>query len=68
MALHTELDIFRACFDLAGEAVDVVLQMRRDVKPVLGRTIEFENWHLYRHQRTGNTKGTITWMEWKKIL
>lgn len=39
MALHTDTDIYRAIFDLAGEAVDVVLQMRRDVKPVLGRTI-----------------------------
>lgn len=39
MALHTETDIYRAIFDLAGEAADVILQMRRDVKPVFGKTI-----------------------------
>lgn len=29
---------------------------------------KFENWHLYHYQVTGNAKGTITWMEWKKIF
>lgn len=27
-----------------------------------------ENWHLYRYEQTGNTKGTVKWMRWRKVL
>jgi hypothetical protein len=39
VALHTETAIYRAIFDLTGEAAEVIRQMRRDIKPVFGRTI-----------------------------
>ncbi len=39
MALHTELEIYRSCYDLLGEAVDAVLQMRKDLKPIIGKGI-----------------------------
>ena len=36
MAIHTELDIYKAAYDLLGVAVDAVSNMRRDAKPVVG--------------------------------
>lgn len=54
MALHTELDIYRSCYDLLGEAVDAVLQMRRDVKPVLGKSIVDGCFAIETHIRAAN--------------
>lgn len=39
MALHSELEIYRTCFDLLGEAVEIVRNMRRDIKKALGDRI-----------------------------
>ena len=39
MALHTSTEIYAASFDLLGEAVNVILQMRRDAKALLGNKI-----------------------------
>lgn len=54
MALHTELEIYRSAFDLAGAAVDVVLQMRRDVKPVLGKLMVDECFGIVLNIRAAN--------------
>src|SRR5690349_17190228 len=39
MAIHTELDIFKASYDLLGVADDLVRNIPRTVKPHLGRKI-----------------------------
>jgi hypothetical protein len=39
MALHTETEIYAGCFELLGAAVDTIRNMRRDVKPILGKMI-----------------------------
>ena len=39
MGLHTATQLYSACFDLLGVAVESVLHMRRDVKDVLGKKI-----------------------------
>lgn len=39
MALHSELEIYRTSFDLLGEAVEVVRNMRLDIKKALGDRI-----------------------------
>lgn len=39
MALHSELEIYRTCYDLLGVAVEVIRQMRRDIKKAVGDQI-----------------------------
>ena len=39
MALHTDLQIYAAGYELLGEAVELVRNMPRDYKPVLGSPI-----------------------------
>ena len=36
MALHSELPIYKVAFDLFGLAVDLIKNMPRDVKQVIG--------------------------------
>jgi len=39
MALHSELPLYRACYDLLGVVSDVIRNMRRDIKTALGARI-----------------------------
>lgn len=39
MALHSELEIYRTCYELLGEAAEVVRSMRRDIKQTIGGRI-----------------------------
>jgi hypothetical protein len=39
VALHTSTEIYAASFDLLGEAIGVILQMRRDAKALIGAKI-----------------------------
>ncbi len=36
MALHSELPLYRSCYDLLGVAAEVIRNMRRDIKRALG--------------------------------
>jgi hypothetical protein len=39
VAIHTELPIYKAAYDLLDVATETARQMRRDVKPFLGRKL-----------------------------
>jgi hypothetical protein len=39
VTVHTDLPIYRAAYDLLDVATDTARQMRRDVKPFLGRKL-----------------------------
>lgn len=54
MALHTELEIYRSCFDLLGDAAQVVANMRREIKSVLGSSIVQACVQLDIHLRRAN--------------
>ena len=42
MALHTELPIHKVAYDLAGLAIDLVKQMPREIKAVIGSELRDE--------------------------
>jgi len=54
MALHTDTQIYGACIELFGAAVDVILNMRRDVKHTLGGKIIDACTDLDKHIRRAN--------------
>ena len=54
MALHQTLAIYRSCCDLLGDALVVVMQMRRDVKHALGNKIIDACIELDLHVRAAN--------------
>lgn len=43
MALHTELPIYKACYDLVGVVMNLTTNMRRDYKLSLGKRIQDES-------------------------
>ncbi len=54
MALHSELEIYRTCYDLLGEAAEVVRSMRRDIKQTIGTRIIDACIELDLHVRDAN--------------
>ena len=54
MALHSELEIYRTCYDLLGDAAQVVSNMRREIKGVLGSSIMQACVQLDIHLRRAN--------------
>ena len=54
MALHSELEIYRTCFDLLGEAAEIVRNMPKDIKRALGDRIIDACIDLDRYLRQAN--------------
>ena len=54
MGLHTELAIYRSCYDLLGVATEVIRNMRRDIKSALGLRIIDACIELELHIRRAN--------------
>ena len=46
MALHSELPIYKVAYDLSDLSIDLVRNMPRDVKDVIGRDLRRECQHL----------------------
>lgn len=54
MGLHTELAIYRTCYDLLGAAVEGIRNMRRDIKSAIGQRIIDACIELELHIRRAN--------------